>query len=255
MSFPEVASVYLDSCGFGAKSWEAAAESCHSAGKQCVLVMPHIFRTEARRYFTEHKKELKAAGFDEVLVKALEEVCFLRDHDIGFPMIFDANLYTMNHLAADWMLEAGARRLTLPLELHFKELERLAKGNISWELVAYGHFPAMVSAQCVTRTLYGCGKKPGILFMKDRTGKVLPVKNHCRFCYNTIYNPAPLSLLGLEQEVERLRPSVLRLQFSVEEAHQVRGVVDAYIQHFVYGNQVPAPFGDFTRGHWKRGVE
>jgi len=122
-------------------------------------------------------------------------------------------------------------------------------------MVAYGHFPAMVSAQCVTRTRYGCTKKPDILYMKDRTGKQLPVKNHCRFCYNTIYNPAPFSLLGQEQTVRRLHPAVLRLQFSVEDERQIRRVTEAYIQHFVYGNDVPAPFADFTRGHLKRGVE
>ena len=91
--------------------------------------------------------------------------------------------------------------------------------------------------------------------MKARMGKELPVKNHCRFCYNTIYNPSPLSLLGQEKMVEKLDPSVLRLQFTIETPQQVKAVIDAYADHFLYGKDSPAPFADFTRGHMKRGVE
>lgn len=91
--------------------------------------------------------------------------------------------------------------------------------------------------------------------MKDRTGKELPVKNHCRFCYNTIYNPTPLSLLGQEKLVERLGPSVLRLSFTIETPEQTKRVIDAFADHYRYGKDTPAPFTDFTRGHFKRGVE
>ena len=91
--------------------------------------------------------------------------------------------------------------------------------------------------------------------MKDRTGALLPVKNHCSFCYNTIYNPAPLSLLGSEKLVRRLMAERLRLQFTVEGTEQTEKVLDAFIGSFVYGRDVEAPFRDFTRGHFKRGVE
>ena len=36
--------------------------------------------------------------------------------------------------------------------------------------------------------------------------------------YNTIYNPAPVSLLGSEKQVRRLMADRLRLQFTVEGA-------------------------------------
>ena len=94
--------------------------------------------------------------------------------------------------------------MTLPLELNSRELETL--GCEEMELYVYGYLPAMVSAQCIVRTTKGCTKQPEVLKMKDRTGKDLPVKNHCRFCYNTIYNPSPLSLLGQEKLIGRLAP-------------------------------------------------
>ncbi len=251
---PETDSIYLDSTGFGAKEWKAAVELCHQEGKRCALILPQIFRREAERYFIQNQELLRGAGFDELILRSLEEVHFLKELGMGdVPMVFDANLYSMNPMAEQWMKQAGAVRQTLPLELNSRELESLDCRNR--ELVAYGYLPAMVSAQCIVRTTEGCRKQPKLLKMKDRTGKILSVKNHCRFCYNTIYNPSPLSLLGQEFVVKRLDPAVLRLQFAMESPQQTRAVIDAYADHFRYGKETPDPFDDFTRGHMKRGVE
>lgn len=254
VSHPDVDAVYLDSVGFDALEWAGAVELCHKAGKRCALILPQIFRAEAERYFRKNQELLRNAGFDEMILRSVEEISFLKELGLeSVPMVFDANLYSMNRMAEDWMREAGAVRQTLPLELNSRELAELDAANR--ELVAYGYLPAMVSAQCIVRTTEGCKKQPKLLKMKDRTGKVLPVKNHCRFCYNTIYNPSPLSLLGQEQVVKRLDPAVLRLQFAMESPQQTKAVIDAYADHFRYGKETPAPFDDFTRGHMKRGVE
>jgi len=253
LEHPEADAVYLDSTGFAAESWEEAVRACHQQGKQCALILPHIFRREAEQYFGKHMDELMQAGFDEWIVRSLEEAVFIREAGWQGPWVADAGVYAMNNLAAYQLLELGASRLTLPLELNSRELEEL--GCQGRELIAYGHLPVMVTAQCMMRTIKGCSRTPGRINIKDRTGKLLPVKNHCRFCYNTIYNPSPLSLLGQEQMVKKLGPSVLRLSFTVETPPQIRQVIDAYADHFRYGKDTPAPFNDFTRGHMKRGVE
>ena len=49
------------------------------------------------------------------------------------------------------MTGIGAARLTMPLELNGRELEEL--GCQGWEMIGYGYLPAMVSAQCIRRTL------------------------------------------------------------------------------------------------------
>jgi putative protease len=251
---PDVESVYLDAVGFDAECWAADVRRCHEAGKTCALILPQIFRMEAERYLKAHCRELREAGFDAFVLRSMEEIGFLKEQNLDhIPQIFDANLYVMNRPAAGFMQEEGAGRLTLPLELNSRELENLGCENR--ELVVYGYLTAMVSAQCIRRTMTGCTKKPEVMYMKDRTGKNLPVKNHCRFCYNTIYNPSPLSLLGQEKLVERLSPSVLRLQFTIERPEQIRDIIRAYTDHFLYGQDTPAPYRDFTRGHMKRGVE
>ena len=67
------------------------------------------------------------------------------------------------------------------------------------------------------KTTDRCTHRPGLLRMRDRTGKDLPVKNRCTFCYNTIYNPSPLSLLGQEHLIHRL----MCIRDSIVSVHQV----------------------------------
>lgn len=250
---PDVDEIYLDACGFPAADWQRAVNICHESGKQCALILPHIFRERAEQYFMTHIRELKKAGFDELILRSLEEMVFLQEQNVRIPVVLDANLYGMNRRACEVMTAAGAARLTLPLELNWQELKNL--GCRGKELSGYGYLPAMVSAQCVRRTLEGCSQRPEALYIRDRTGKRLPVKNHCRFCYNTIYNPDPLSLLGFNWQVKELAPAVLRLSFTIEKPQQIQAVLHAFGEHFRRGKDIPAPFKEFTRGHFKRKVE
>lgn len=252
-SHGDVEEVYVDSCGFSAESWEETVDLCHKKQKKCALILPHIFREKAEQYFLRHLRQLERAGFDELILRSLDEVDFVKELGIGIPVVWDANLYAMNRQACRLMEEMGASRITLPLELNEKELFKLGCGGK--ELIAYGHLPVMVSAQCIRKTTEGCHSSPGVIFMRDRTGKSFPVKNHCRFCYNTIYNSTVLSLLGLKNPVERLGPEVLRLSFTIEPPRQIQSVLRAYGDHFLRGQDVAPPFNEYTRGHFRRGVE
>lgn len=261
----EISVVYLDADGFGPDQWRDIADRCHNRGKQCWLALPQIFRSHAQRYLGDSRHLLCQAGFDGVLIRALEETVWLKDlmeqEMPGFPLPFgmDASVYGWNSRSARVLASVGASMLTMPWELNSRELEPVLAScrglGLTSELIIYGNAPMMVSAQCITNTVKGCTHKRGTLMMKDRTGAVLPVKNHCSFCYNTIYNPAPLSLLGSEKLVRRLMAERLRLQFTVEGTEQTEKVLDAFIGSFVYNRDVDVPFRDFTRGHFKCGVE
>ena len=213
------------------------------------------------------------------------------------PLFADHHLYVFNHLAAETLAGLGYARLTYPLELNAREMQELTEAlqtareaacDQGWEaapaggsgpdgdtevraadgysgsrepefeLTAYGFLPVMTTAQCIRRTVSGCDRTPGFLTIKDRTGKELPVYNHCAFCYNTIYNPMPLALLGMEDTVRRIRPAALRLAFLKETPEEVSAVVRAYGDAFLRGGEgrLPAAISaSFTRGHMKRGVE
>ncbi len=257
---PDVDAIYLDAVGFEPETWLDCVISCHMMGKSCYLLLPHIFRTEAEAYFRAHGEELREARFDGIVLRSLDEIKMLEElHVTDVVRVADPNLYAMNSVAGREMKHLGMDRQTFPLELNSRELESLSKktkaDGIEWELQVYGYLPAMVSAQCVVRTTKGCTHKPEILYMTDRTGKRIPMKNHCRFCYNTIYNPSPLSLLGMEKIVERIHPEVIRLAFTIEKPAKICEIIRAFADHFRYGQEGEAPFDEFTRGHMKRGVE
>ncbi|MCI7261620.1 MAG: U32 family peptidase, partial [Clostridiaceae bacterium] len=107
---------------------------------------------------------------------------------------------------------------------------------------------------CMKKTVERCSGKPEILFLKDRMGKEFPVKNHCRFCYNTIYNSSPLSLLKEKKRIDALELSCLRLSFTTEEPEEAVRVIRAFADVFLYGKEAELS-GEYTRGHFKRGVE
>lgn len=253
LALGEVSEVMIESDGFPPDRWKEVADRCHRSGKRCVLAMPAIFRLEAGAYFDKHLWDLKSAGFDSILVRSLEEVNYLKKQQVDQPLIFDHNLYIFNHLSAGKMLAQGAGRLTMPIELNSRELEQT--GCDERELIAYGYLPMMVSAQCIKKTTAGCDKKPELLYLKDRMGKELPVKNHCKFCYNTIYNISPLHLLGQEALVKRLSPGAIRLQFTIEKPEEIREITEAYAASMIRGETASYTITEFTRGHLKRGVE
>ena len=255
LSVPEVGAIYLDSAEFGAEQWNEWVSRCHEADKQCLLVMPHIFRDRAKEYFETYRSRLESVGFDGLVIRAWEELELVREWKISIPLVMDYGIYTMNHRAEDFVREMAPElpmRFTLPVELNSRELE--ARGSRERELLVYGSIPVMVTAQCIRKTVEGCSKCPEYLYLRDRKKKVFPVRNQCRFCCNTIYNSSPLSLLKDKKQIDRLQPEVLRLAFTLESAAQTGEVLDAYVKTFLYQEPVELE-GEFTRGHFKRGVE
>ncbi len=250
---PEIARIYVDSGQIGPSRWKDLARICRESGKECFLALPQIFRKREEEYFLRERESLQQAGFDGCLIRSAEEILFLKEK-MGYEgrLIFDSSLYTFNRRAQEVMRNLGADGLTYPLELNGSELSALdCRGE---ELVAYGYLPVMVSAQCIRRTVSGCDRTPGLLKLKDRMGKEFTVRNCCRFCSNTIYNTAPLSLLGQEKKAAGLNPAALRLQFTWEEPGEAAAIAEAFAESFFRGREASLP-GEFTKGHFRRGVE
>ena len=243
--------IYLASEEFDANGWKTLADRCHDAGISCYLMLPRIFRTHAERYFLKNLEPLKNAGFDAFGVAAMEEPGFMQKYVPGAKLFFDHGMYTFNSVASGMMEEYGADRKTIPVELNGREITERGGND---EMIIYGYLPMMVSANCIKKTTEGCTGKPELLFLKDRKGKEMPVRNQCRFCYNTIYNESPMSLLGLSEEVERFEPSVLRLNFTIEDRIETEKILTAFHAEYMEGRKA-APLANFTRGHFKRGVE
>ncbi len=244
--------IYLAGEEFDPGQWKELADRCHKAGSACYLMMPRIFRSQAEQFFLAHMEELKNAGFDAIGVGSMEEPGFLRKHLPEMKQYFDHGMYVFNHWAEKAMKAYGASRVTLPVELNAREL---SDAGVRGELIVYGYLPMMVSAQCVKKTMEGCTGRPEVLYLRDRKGKAFPVKNQCRFCFNTIYNESPLSLLGLSGEAARLSPEAYRIILTLEDRETAKRVLRTFYEEYMEGKRQDPPSGNFTRGHFKRGVE
>ena len=259
LAVPEVRRICLDASSFQPGRWAEFVQLIHQAGKECYLTLPHIFRTHAIGFFRTYRSCLEQAGFDGLLIRAFEEIQWMREEQISFSASFDASVYAWNHGAVHTLKEEQAAFITAPWELNSRELEPVFEAcrreGLPAELIVYGRAPMMVSAQCITKTVKGCSKCPSLLWMKDRTGARLPVQNHCAFCYNTILNPLPVSLHGCVDSVKRLAPEGLRLCFTIETGEETKAVLNAFAAEFIRGENAEPPFTEFTRGHFRRGVE
>ena len=254
---PGISGIYLDCKGLEFPLSEKQAEKwvkrCHEAGKSCYYILPHIFREDTAKLY-EGEESLRALQrFDGVLFKNYEEYAFLEHAGYAKERIPDHNVYTFNRYAEEFWRQKGIKKNTAPLEMNDRELNM--RGCADSELLVYGYLPMMVSAQCVRKNTEGCTKKSGLLYLKDRKGKRFPVKNHCGFCYNTIYNQVPLSLFANKKELDRLKPGGLRLSFTIESPEEAARIAGAFAETFIMGGDAVFEAGDFTRGHFKRGVE
>lgn len=254
---PEIDAFYLDSHAAGLPRDTARLSrlirTLHEAGKKCYLALPRIFRNKTACVYEKLKESLFDAGLDGMLIRNLEELHFLLRLGYEGEIISDFGLYTMNREAMRFLKSRGVCRMCAPLELNEKEL--LIRGMEHTELPVYGYAPVMVSAQCIKKTLGSCQHKSDSLFLKDRMNKKFCVKNYCEECYNVIYNTAPLSLLGLVCESLALKPEGIRLDFTIEDPREAAAVTKEFIRAFYKAEPELMPTYDFTRGHFKRGIE
>ena len=222
-------------------------------GKNVYLSVPAVFQQNARNYMLSLEKQIKALSPDGLLVRTLDSLSFCKTYFPDMKLIAESSVYTYNQPAKAMVRSLGVSRQVLPVELNFRELECLSTD--SDELIAYGRLSVMYSANCVRKTTTGCSKTPEIIWLKDRKNKRFPVKNHCSVCFNTIYNSSPLCLLDCHEDVQRLKPGYLRLMFTTETEAEAKTMVQAYHDVFIRRRRTSVEPEDFTRGHYRRGIE
>lgn len=257
-------SIYVDS---SCMSMTELADYCKKPEFSDILekqglfyILPPVFRMETAARYTEEYKRLKEIPWTGFVVKNLESYQWLLKMKNKLPVIIDANLYTFNsRAAAFWKSQPNVLYETLPVELNAKELKM--RGCEDAELIVYGHLPMMTSAGCVYKSLKHCRKSDKRTFgpedfyrIKDRKNMKFAVKPVCQECYNVIYNSQPLSFLNLRDQVAALAPGSLRLSFTMENEVQTKDVLNRFEKNYIHKSRVEE-FADFTRGHFKRGVE
>lgn len=237
--------VYVDAEGME-ESLEGAVSRIRGSGLEAYIMLPAVFRRKTEERYEKKKAYWAALPADGYVIRNLEEYEYIRRMGWKKKLILDHNVYTFNHKSCSYWQEQGVRMQTNPLELNSREIQALSVGERIQ--VIYGRYPMMVTAGCLRRTLRRCRHQSGILFLKDRYRKEFPVKNYCRDCYNIIYNSQPLCLLDQTEALEPLKATAYRIMLTTESGRETVQVLECWMEH-------RKPPTDFTRGHFKRGVE
>ena len=218
-----------------------------SNGKKIYIILPTVCRDKTYNFLLSKQDLLGQSAISGFVVKNYEELGWCLDKFPDREIITDHNLYTYNDYAVNAYHELNISLDTMPLELNGREIAR--RSNADTEMIVYGYYPLMTSAQCVHSNSSKCDKCKQITYLKDRYNKLFPVKNMCNECYNVIYNTLPTMLFN---DIARLKESKihnLRLMFTVEDAAETREILS------YFENPSLKRRGEFTNGHYKRGVE
>ena len=257
----DIQGVYCHISMFDKKQrWKEAFETMyqvHKQGKEFYLALPYMLRDG--QLADEEQEFLKMAEQCEgFLVRNLEELGYLSKLGLLQKAVTDYSVYAFNDNAKNTLDKLGVMRTTVPLELNGKEIH--ARDNENSEMVIYGHYPMMISAQCIKKTCGKCDKNSSLVKLKDRYGKYFPTRTFCDFCYNVIYNSVPTGLLEEAPQLFGEGFASLRLNFTVETKEEMKNLLDMFLGAYAQENKNvkkknPKEMPEFTKGHFKRGVE
>ena len=215
-------------------------KSLTKRNKIVYLMLPTIFRADSSDYFVSIAKELDKVSFEGFVVKNYEELYLTENLFTGKKVILDHNMYTFNDVSKSAFFEHGVSGDTVPLELNSKEI--MHRNNIGSQMIVYGYYPLMTTANCVHKNTKGCDKKQKLIYLKDRYNKSFAVCNNCKECYNTIYNSLPTMLIKNMSKLKEAGIRSFRYSFTIETPKQIKAVMDDKV-------------AEYTNGHYKRGVE
>lgn len=224
-------------------------------GKELFLTLPRIVRDRELDGRKETFQELVQKGLGGFLVRNMESYGILDTMGLTSRIVLDANIYTMNNRAEAFWMKKGILGDTVPLELNAKEL--VHRNNKNSELTVYGYTPMMVSVQCVQKTMDHCNHACVQYVLKDRYQKEFRGVCSCEFCYNTIYNTLPTSLLKEKEKAEKLGVKAYRLSFTTETQQETEKIVRAFVDVYLRGQKPDGQMQteETTKGHFQRGVE
>ena len=215
-------------------------KSLTKRNKKVYLMLPTIFREDSSDYFVSIAKELDKVCFEGFVVKNYEELYLTENLFTGKKVILDHNMYTFNDVSKSAFFEHGVSGDTVPLELNSREITH--RNNIGSQMIVYGYYPLMTTANCVHKNTKGCDKKQKLIYLKDRYNKSFAVCNNCKECYNTIYNSLPTMLTKNISKLKEAGIRSFRYSFTIETPKQIKAVMDDKV-------------AEYTNGHYKRGVE
>lgn len=237
--------VYAESDILGSdelENWDELIKKCHLNKKEIYMALPYITRDKAKQFIEKNISFFKDNKLDGYIFRNMETYMFFMDMNLDVKkFVFDNSIYAFNNRGMDFLEKYNPFLITESFELNSSELIHLKSDRK--ETTVYGYIPVMVSAGCIKKTYNRCDNKMEKTILKDRLGNNFFLINHCAYCYNVIYNSKPLMLYDMSEDELKTKSLVYRYNFVTESADEIKKILDGVIVK------------DFTRGHFKRGVE
>ncbi|MBX4261726.1 DUF3656 domain-containing protein [Clostridium estertheticum] len=173
-------------------------------------------------------------------------------------VIGDYKLNIFNSYAGDFY-KGFLAGTCISAELNAAEIKKIAyKSSLPLQIMVYGKYELMVSEYCAIGSVFGdksenktclgnCSK--GSYTLKDRKGIEFSI-NTDKYCRSYIYNNVPVNLIPSIEEIKKNKITSFRLDFIEESYDETIEVLTNYIS-----KEWPGDFKNYTRGHYKRGVE
>ncbi|WP_251860940.1 U32 family peptidase [Clostridium sp. Marseille-Q2269] len=173
-------------------------------------------------------------------------------------IIGDYKLNIFNSFAGDFY-NKFIKGSCLSVELNKRDIKSIVKHmQLQSQMIIYGKIENMVSEYCPIGSIFGgkdschsCNKacERGSYILKDRMDAKFRVNTDI-FCRSYIYNNSDINLIGNIEEIKTLGIDSFRLDFSDESYEECQ-----YILRSLKEEKWNRDFKNYTRGHYKRGVE
>lgn len=221
--------------------------------KKVFIKIPNIIRTEFEHLIKQVEENLDRV--EGVITANLGAISRLRGKT---NIIGDYKLNIFNSEALDFYKDflIGS---CLSVELNKKETRSLVKkAKLPTQTLVYGKIELMVSEYCPIGSTFGgkcstnsCNNacKRGEFVLKDRKGEEF-VLGTDRFCRSYIYNNVPINLIDNIGELRDMNINSFRVDFIDESYERTKKILET-----LKNEEWKDDFSQFTRGHYKRGVE
>ena len=219
---------------------ECVYAPCEIAGAGDVAVFPDIIHN---RFVSKYREILQNTECDKVCTA---NYAIIKEAlKLGKKIISSPALNVFNSDSVEFWRNFGLDEIILSCELNLKQIGKVSS-LLPLGAVIYGRLPMMKTIVCPVKSAAGkCGGKDCKAYLKDRKNEEFPVV--CNGMTTFVLNSKPVYMADKLSEIEKAGISVGILQFTVESAQECREVIKAYR----LGN---ASDGEFTRGHFYRGV-
>lgn len=220
-------------------------------GKRLYFKIPNIVKEEFNKVASIIERNLE--NIEGIITSNLGIINSFKDKT---RIIGDYKLNLYNSYATEYM-KPHIDGACISLELNKKEMNKLAsKSTMDLQVLLYGNPELMVSEYCPIGSVMGgrdsshncsmpCVK--GDFTLRDRKNQEFIVNTDV-FCRSYIYNNNSINLIPMMKEINNV--SSFRIDFINEDEREVEKVITSFKE-----GKWDHSYENYTRGHYKRGVE